>query len=61
MDKIEYDLKKALEYIPQRILQLLLEIDTLKERYKELYEEYNKIIKDRQKELMKAMNNIKIE
>lgn len=51
-------LQRRLKMIPTRILDLLLEVDKLKELYKESYERYNEIINMEQKVLMEAMNKV---
>lgn len=64
MDQHKYELKKAVEYIPRRILELTLEIDKLKLRFQEVHNEYMEICYKEQKETMDlldiSLNQMKI-
>lgn len=56
MDQHTHELKKLLEYIPRRILELTFEIDKLKIRFQEAYEEYNEITAKEQKEIIDSLD-----
>ena len=48
----ENDLFEALTFLPRKILELTFEIDKLKLRYQEIYEEYNALVSTRQKKVL---------
>lgn len=50
--------KYALEYIPNRILQLLNEIDTLRQRHNEIKKEYFDLHKKEQENLIKTLEKV---
>ena len=58
--KKKEELNLRIEMIPKRILQLQLEIDQLKERFKEYQEELYKMTNKEQKEIHDHLKKVKI-